>query len=160
MDIGNAIKRARQKAKLSQIELAKACGWDSQSRISMYEKGRREPTLGDLEHIGKVCNTTVLQIIEDAMESKSGPRPKPRKLNQDDLDLLDGYARLSDDKRTAIWDIIDGHLRQLDPTLDRLLGPRNVQRSKSAEPGLIAAQAIERAKGAPAAKGPSRKKKD
>lgn len=98
-----------------------------------------------------------LDIDHDAIDEKDS---LTRQLTQDEADLLAGYARLSLDKKTAIWDIIDGHLRQLDPTLDKLLGPRDVRRSKAAEPRLIAAQAIERAKKSPAAKGAARKRKD
>lgn len=36
---------------MNQLELAEACGWDSQGRISNYENDRREPSLSELKRL-------------------------------------------------------------------------------------------------------------
>ena len=51
MSIGQKIKRERERQGLSQPRLASLCGWESQSRISQYESGAREPGLADLRRI-------------------------------------------------------------------------------------------------------------
>jgi len=49
--IGHRIREEREKSGLTQPQLAEACGWESQGRISNYENGLREPKLEDLKHI-------------------------------------------------------------------------------------------------------------
>ena len=53
MNLGERITTCRKARNLSQMELALACGWDNQGRVNNYEKGRREPTLKDIETIAK-----------------------------------------------------------------------------------------------------------
>lgn len=45
------LKWAREAAKMTQPDLAAACGWESQSRISHYEIGRRQPDPEDIKLI-------------------------------------------------------------------------------------------------------------
>ncbi len=51
------LRWAREKAKLTQPQLAKLCGWESQSRISHYERGRRQPVPSDLRAISDALKT-------------------------------------------------------------------------------------------------------
>ncbi len=51
MELGSRIRAARIAAGYSQGKLSELCGWDSQSRLSNYEQGTREPTLADLRMI-------------------------------------------------------------------------------------------------------------
>ncbi|MCW0458998.1 hypothetical protein NB717_000066 [Xanthomonas sacchari] len=51
MELGSRIKAARIAAGYSQGKLSELCGWESQSRLSNYETGAREPTLADLRVI-------------------------------------------------------------------------------------------------------------
>lgn len=44
---------ARQQSQLTQPQLAKECGWESQSRMSHYERGKRIPEPDDLVKIAK-----------------------------------------------------------------------------------------------------------
>lgn len=46
--LGQRIAFYRKAKKMSQAQLAEACGWASQSRIGNYEKDIREPSLADL----------------------------------------------------------------------------------------------------------------
>lgn len=50
----NKITAWREKANLTQHELAIRCGWKSQSRISNYESGQRLPSLKDCRIIVSV----------------------------------------------------------------------------------------------------------
>ena len=65
MTISQNIKKFRMAAKLSQPALAKACGWESQSRISMYETGKREPGLSDLKLIAAALNIELNQLFNE-----------------------------------------------------------------------------------------------
>lgn len=60
--LGARIAHYRKAAGLSQAELAKVCGWKSQSRIGNYEKDTREPTLADLEKIATALGISVPQL--------------------------------------------------------------------------------------------------
>jgi SOS-response transcriptional repressor LexA len=60
---GERIRQLREELKLTQPELAKRCGWDSQSRISHYEKGTREPTLRDVKKIAKALSTDPIILL-------------------------------------------------------------------------------------------------
>lgn len=51
--LGKRIAFYRKAKKMSQAQLAEACGWSSQSRIGNYEKDIREPSLADLNIIAK-----------------------------------------------------------------------------------------------------------
>lgn len=67
MSIGLAIRRVRERANLTQAELAKACGWPVQSRVSMYENNKREPLLGDLLAIARVCGVSPIELLADGL---------------------------------------------------------------------------------------------
>lgn len=63
MTIGNRIRRARKEASLSQVELTKLCGWDHQSRVSMYERGEREPSLNDIKTLAKALGCSITWLV-------------------------------------------------------------------------------------------------
>lgn len=56
--LGARIKHYRTLKGLSQVALAKACGWGSQSRIGNYETDAREPTFEDVKDIAKALGVT------------------------------------------------------------------------------------------------------
>lgn len=68
MNIGEEIRRARKEKKLTQPELAKKCGWTSQSRISMYERGEREPSYADLRRISKVLDVSLSRFLGSSID--------------------------------------------------------------------------------------------
>ena len=63
-DIGHRISQLRRDLGWSQAELAQRCGWDSQSRISGYERGDRAPRERDWEIIAEAlgCNKAWLVL--------------------------------------------------------------------------------------------------
>ncbi|MEG5263465.1 S24 family peptidase [Pseudomonas sp. JDS28PS106] len=61
--IGRRIKRLRTQAKMSQAQLAEACGWKSQSRIGNYEADSREPSLADIGVIAKALGVEESELL-------------------------------------------------------------------------------------------------
>jgi transcriptional regulator with XRE-family HTH domain len=65
--IGGRIKAAREGKGLTQGELANKCGWgdnpvEAQSRISNYERNKREPTLADLRAISDILKVDPAEL--------------------------------------------------------------------------------------------------
>ncbi|KXU38693.1 hypothetical protein AXE65_12430 [Ventosimonas gracilis] len=63
--LGARIAHYRKSKGLSQAELAKACGWSSQSRVGNYEKNTREPSLDDLKKLADVLGIPLPALIEE-----------------------------------------------------------------------------------------------
>lgn len=61
--LGSRIARHRKAAGISQLELAKRCGWASQSRIGNYEKGLREPSLDDITLIAEKLGIKEVELL-------------------------------------------------------------------------------------------------
>lgn len=68
--LGSRIAHFRKQLDISQGELAKACGWDSQSRIGNYEKDLREPTLGDIEKIAHALHRHPSELLPASFHAK------------------------------------------------------------------------------------------
>ncbi|WP_040263729.1 helix-turn-helix domain-containing protein [Pseudomonas massiliensis] len=66
---GQRLKKLRKAARLSQAQLAEACGWKSQSRVGNYETDAREPSFADLETIAGVLGISVLQLVVSGEKS-------------------------------------------------------------------------------------------
>jgi SOS-response transcriptional repressor LexA len=64
MNIASRLKQLRKQKGLSQTDLADACGWDHQSRISGYERNEREPSFTDLDAICKVLEITIAEFFD------------------------------------------------------------------------------------------------
>ena len=62
--IGLRIKTMRQSRKMTQADLAKAIN-QSQSSITMYETGRREPDFETLEALADVFNVPLVSLVTD-----------------------------------------------------------------------------------------------
>ncbi|MEE5162209.1 LexA family transcriptional regulator [Pseudomonas alliivorans] len=73
--LAQRLQRLRKAADKSQAELAKLCGWSSQSRVGNYEAGTREPTLGDIEAMAKALQVpySVLLIGEEIQPGRAAP---------------------------------------------------------------------------------------
>ncbi|MGJ8524133.1 hypothetical protein R84981_002851 [Carnimonas sp. R-84981] len=86
--IGGRIKKARLDAGMTQPELAKACGWASQGRVSNYERDLREPKSSDVEVLAKA-----LRVTEGWIWTGSGNN-KSEKTNFDNSPHQDDYAMI------------------------------------------------------------------
>jgi transcriptional regulator with XRE-family HTH domain len=100
MDVGARIREARKAKGWTQPYLAAQCGWESQSRISMYERGEREPSLSDLTRLSKVLEKPVGYFIDSEY---AGPKavPMPPPLNRALLtasirDVMDHVLQMED----------------------------------------------------------------
>lgn len=100
MAIKDNIKRYRLAAKISQPQLAKLCGWDSQSRISNYETGTRDPSTNDLKKIANALKISVMNLINE----------KKNELNQDLTDYETESRNISIPQYDAIGAMGDGVL--------------------------------------------------
>lgn len=56
--IGERIAQARRAKEMTQPQLAKVCGWDSQGRVSNYERDRREPKSNDMRTLASVLGVS------------------------------------------------------------------------------------------------------
>jgi len=89
---GQLIKEARQKARLTQPELADRCGW-GQSRISNYERGEREAGIDELRVIARALNINLSDLI-------SAPVDEHTKVNEPNAEYYGGFEVW--DSKTAL----------------------------------------------------------
>ncbi|WP_158249946.1 helix-turn-helix domain-containing protein [Zhongshania marina] len=71
MNIAIRLKQLRNRKGLSQADLADACGWDHQSRISGYERNEREPSFSDLSAICAALGITVAEFFEYQVKERA-----------------------------------------------------------------------------------------
>lgn len=67
MEFKANLKRYRSAAKLSQEQLAEACGWNGQNRISNYERGRRIPKLEDVNLLARALGVSRPELLGDTV---------------------------------------------------------------------------------------------
>jgi transcriptional regulator with XRE-family HTH domain len=63
--IGSKIKEARDAAKISQMGLATAVGFESATAILLLEAGKRQVSISDLEKIAKFLNRDIKFFLGD-----------------------------------------------------------------------------------------------
>lgn len=118
--------RLRKQAGLSQQELADKLGV-SRSRIGMYETGKREPDLDDLQKIAAVLGTTSGVLLGEAnlaelIAAETGNKPlmayyegrrtagteyAPADLQGEEQRLLDLYRALNEEGQEKLVDYAD-----------------------------------------------------
>lgn len=60
------LRRLRTAAKLTQEQLAHACGWPGQSRVANYEAGKREPNLEEVALLAAALRVEPGDLLDDA----------------------------------------------------------------------------------------------
>lgn len=60
---GQRLKKLRKLRRMSQAQLADACGWKSQSRVGNYETDTREPSFADLETLASALRVQVANLM-------------------------------------------------------------------------------------------------
>lgn len=104
-DLGKRIKEARKAAKLTQEDLARILGLDSESAVSRYESNQRGVDIDKLALIAKTTNHSLnwLSTGEGEKEAKtldsgSGdmgeskhPKPEPEEMSMSQKDMLIEY---------------------------------------------------------------------
>lgn len=101
------------RGEMTQPELARRCGWaQSQSRISMYEGGKRWPSLDHIIKLAEVLEVSAQYLIfgDDAAKPHE-PKPGRRLLAQhkyldEQLAILEKLIRLPEDMQEALEDAI------------------------------------------------------
>jgi transcriptional regulator with XRE-family HTH domain len=96
---GHRLAHARQLRGLTQTELARLCGWETQARISMYETDDREPSHADLIRLARVLGASIVWLL-------TGDGPV-----EEDLSSLTQwmqlYDKLSPDQVDAVFQLFD-----------------------------------------------------
>jgi len=108
-NFGDRVKLARIRKGVSQVELAEACGWESQSRISGYETNEREPKREDVLRIAEVCEVepSWLYFGDGEMASLSGfINSNGEHLSSDEYAFLGLYRSLPRSKRALAKRIV------------------------------------------------------
>jgi transcriptional regulator with XRE-family HTH domain len=62
MRIGESLRQARQRARITQVKAAEALGI-SQVTVSSWELGRTRPQIEDLPRVARVYRTTVRELV-------------------------------------------------------------------------------------------------
>ena len=99
MNVGEAIKFARKKNKLSQKELSELCGIPVIS-IGRYERGERTPSINTLCDISEALDISYTDLIE-GKENESRRLKVTVKLTETDIveSIIDMLGRVAQDKR-------------------------------------------------------------
>lgn len=71
VNIGKRIKAARQKAGMSQEELAQVIG-STKSAVSRYEAGKRQPSYDQLQRIAKALSVSIYELFDGSTVDESG----------------------------------------------------------------------------------------
>lgn len=111
--IGERIRTLRLNRKMTQADLATAIG-QSQSSITMYETGRREPDFETLEALADVFNVPLASLVSDDSVPHSSSDP----LLNDDIRVLVGWLnKCSPDQVAQVKNVFRAMYLQTNPEL-------------------------------------------
>ena len=119
MSLGNQIRIRRESIGISQPELADRCGWESQSRISNYEKNIREPKVSDLRSIAKGLNCTIYDLLEEPNIEGNSNTSKDITISNNAEELIhlikntSSSGQLPEDSISLITQLIEQLIRQV-----------------------------------------------
>lgn len=135
MNVGIRIKQARLNMGWSQPELARACGWSSQSRISQYEQGKREPKYADIVILSEKLRVSIGWLlggkVQDEKEQKEVIEARTRSTSLSLPNSLHDFSnkqkRFLNSLAQAIFDgrIDDESLEILDKMSSKLMKSNN-----------------------------------
>ena len=89
MSIGTNIKKRRYELRMSQQDLATACGLKSRSSINKIEKNTYEPSLEQIKKIAKALNTDADYLVFGNRDTK-----------QEEIERL--FGRLNEQQQEAV----------------------------------------------------------
>lgn len=116
--VGELIAFYREKKGWTQTQLGEACGYTStaQSRVSNYEKGAREPKIGELKKIAKKLEQPILNIIPGAWAEvvELGLAP-PNPEDQEWLLIWRAFNSLSDVNKEVLSSTVSAMLNSQSP---------------------------------------------
>lgn len=136
--IGNAVKKARTEAGLSQDQLAKKVSDCSAADISKLERGEKEFTQDQLKQIAKAVGVTQKSLLEaaagsrySASSSKKGTGAKSSsskksddvvKLSAAEKEIIELYRKAGSDTKKKVKSILKGEESSVSDLLQGLLG--------------------------------------
>ncbi len=92
INIGPTLKRKREWARLTQQELIDHTRMDrSASYISALETGKSSPTLVELEQLARYFRTTVVELLQEAMDDSARRGTTPAETAPTTDDRLERY---------------------------------------------------------------------
>lgn len=98
--IGSRIKSAREEKGLSQLDLAKALGFQTATAISLIEAGERGVSATILEKLGQVLERDVKYFLgkEDAVDIQVALRAD-KDLSKEDKEALSRFIQLAKNRK-------------------------------------------------------------
>lgn len=111
--IGLRIKTMRKSRKMTQADLALAIN-QSQSSITMYETGRREPDFETLEALADVFNVPLSAIVAD---EDAGPYIVDQPRSDDVRLLIRGLNKLTPEQFQQATNVFRAMFQQTNPEL-------------------------------------------
>lgn len=106
IEIGRALRRRREWARLTQQELVDHTGLDrSASYVSALETGRSSPTLAELEQLARYFRTTVADLLAEA-GGDAEPTGEPEAPAGDER-LQRLFARLPEADQTLALELLE-----------------------------------------------------
>lgn len=124
MTFKDNLRRARNAANLTQEQLAHAIGAAGQSRIANYEKGMREPTLGEIVALARALKMPPAQLVGWAPEPVTKPTaldvPSSQTVRPNPVTMLAVVDLLAFDEEQAGPYTVKGRTRRLLDLWDRV----------------------------------------
>jgi transcriptional regulator with XRE-family HTH domain len=105
--IGDNIKFFREKAKMTQVELAKKASI-SRSYLADVERNRYNPSLDTLKAIASALNVSVNSLIGEKDENSNHNTQLPELTEKDELDIAKDLQRIMDNLENREGLMYDG----------------------------------------------------
>ena len=121
VDVASKVRKARREADLTQQELADKMNV-SRTHIAAIETGQYNPSLKMLERVAKALNVPASIFLEETPTTLEAYY----KLENEEIELLDGYRMLSQAKRQTLIETLN-YLKSL-PTVKP---KQKIRRTKS-----------------------------
>lgn len=102
-DLGNNIKRLRLAAGFSQAKLSEACGWiGDNSRVSNYERGKREPRIDELTRMAEVLGIEIADFYRPTAEESSQGDHSALLVQR----LINAFLAAPDDRKSIVLELL------------------------------------------------------
>lgn len=116
--IGERIKTLRIEKGLSQVQVAKLCGWSGASRLANYESGSRNVGADDAIVLAGVLGVTPSELL-------FGEQGDPSLwMNDKQRKMLDLFNQLPEAEQERMIDLFQLRLKELDDYVEKYLRGR------------------------------------
>ena len=83
----------------------------SESSVTLYETGKREPTPGTLSKIADILGTTVDDLIGRAPQQQQKPAAESHELTETERELIRLLGQIPEDRKEEVLGYIEAYLR-------------------------------------------------